>query len=304
MGQGSSHSIFSFNQTGAQNATKSKNTTQGNGYNNDLYLLADSIENRLEKASAVLKLTGKLPEMRHTSFFSSHFNLSTNGIPSHADMEKRQVAKYLLSEYSEDIVSVLFLMPNGTVYMLEPYERQLNLTTSDLSFRDYYIGAINTEDAFLGNVITSASSGLKQAQLTVPVFDSEDNNTLSLKGILAAGLNFEVFNEILQHALSLASQNERIFLVDGNGVKVADSNRELSNKNESFANLQGFKNAIKGQSGSFTETVEGTETSVSYHPVDAVSNTWAVLSLRQNGDAAASSADNLSPAAIGLPKQK
>ncbi len=172
----SGHSLLSFNQTGAQNATKSKNITQGNGYNNYLYLLADSIENRLEKASAVLKLTGKLPEMRHTSFFSSHFNLSTNGIPSHADMEKRQIAKYLLSEYPEDIVSVLFLMPNGTSYMLEPYERQLNLTTSDLSFRDYYIGAINTKDAFLGNVITSASSGLKQAQLAVPVFDSEDNN--------------------------------------------------------------------------------------------------------------------------------
>ncbi len=304
---GSSHSLFSFNQTGAQNATKSKNTTQGNGYNNDLYLLADSIENRLEKVSAVLKLTGKLPEMRHTSFFSSHFNLFTNGIPSNADMEKRQIAKFLLSEYHEDIVSVLFLMPNGTVYMLEPYERQLNLTTSDLSFRDYYIGAINTKDAFLGNVITSASSGLKQAQLAVPVFDSEDNNTLSLKGILAAGLNFEVFNEMLQQALSLVNQDERILLVDGNGVKVADSNRELSYKNKSFANLQGFENAINGQSGSITETVDGTETSVSYHPVDAVSNTWAVLSLQQNGDAAAaaaSSADNFSPAAIGLPKQK
>ncbi len=212
-------------------------------------------------------------------------------------MEKRQIAKYLLSEYPEDIVSVLFLMPNGTVYMLEPYERQLNLATSDLSFRSNYIGAINTEDAFLGNVITSASSGLKQAQLAVPVFGSEDNSTLSLKGILAAGLNFEVFNEMLQQALSLANQDERILLLDGNGVKVADSNRELSYKNESFANLQGFKNAINGQSGSITETVDGAERSVSYHPVDAVSNTWAVLFLQNNGDAAAaSSADTFSPA--------
>ncbi len=107
-------------------------------------------------------------------------------------MEKRQIAKYLISEYHEDIVSVLFLMPNGTVFMLEPYELQLNLTTSELSFRDYYRGAINTKDAFLGNAITSASSGLKQAQLAVSVFDSEDNNTLSLKGILAAGLNLSL----------------------------------------------------------------------------------------------------------------
>ena len=189
---------------------------------------------------------------------------------------------------------MLFLMPNGTVYMLEPYERQLNLTTSDLSYRNYYIGAINTKDAFLGHVITCASSGLKQAQLAVPVFDSEDNNALSIKGILPAGLNFEVFNEMLQQALSLANQDERILLVDGNGVKIADSNRELSYSYESFANLQGFKNAINGQSGSITETVEGIEISVSYHSVEAVSNTWAVLYLQHN----------FSPAAIDLPKQK
>ena len=88
---------------------------------------------------------------------------------------------------------------------------------------------------------------------------------------------------------------------------MADSNRELSCRDESFANLQGLKNAINVQSGSITERVDGTETSVSHHPVDAVSNTWAVLSLQQNGDtsvAAASSADNPSRAAIDLPKQK
>ncbi len=111
---------------------------------------------------------------------------------------------------------------------------------------------------------------------------------------MPAGLNFEVFNEMLQQALSLANQDERILLVDGNGVKIADSNRELSYRNESFANLQGFKNAINGQSGSITETVEGIERSVSYHPVEAVSNTWAVLYLQHN----------FSPAAIDLPKQK
>lgn len=124
---------------------------------------------------------------------------------------------------------------------------------------------------------------------------------------MAAGLNFEVFNEMLQQTLSLANQNERILLVDGNGVKVADSHRELSYRNESFGNLQGFKDAINGQSGSIKETVDGAEVRVSYHPVDAVSNTWAILSIQQNGDAAAaaaSSADNFSTAAIDLPKQK
>ncbi len=119
-------------------------------------------------------------------------------------------------------------MPNGTVYMLEPYERHLNLAISDLSFRDYYKGAINAKDTFLGNVIASASTGLKQAQMAVPVFDTEDNNNLSLNGILAARLNFEVFDEILQQSFILTNQGGWILLVDGNGIKVVDSNRRLS----------------------------------------------------------------------------
>ena len=311
---GANNSLFSFNQqkTDAQNMPGSKNKTHGDGNsNNGLYLLSESIENRLEKASAILELTSKLPDMEHTSSFSSPFNLSINGIPLYADMEKRQIAKQLLSKYSEDLVSVLFLMPNGTVYMLEPFERQLNLTTSDLSFRDYYKGVINTRDPFLGNVITSASSGLKQAQLAVPIYDSKDNNTLSLKGILAAGLNFETFNEMLQKYISLTNQEEkRIVLVDGNGVKVADSNRGLSSKNESFANLQGFRNAIDGQSGSITETINDTKMIISYHPINAVSNSWTILLIQHKGDAAAAAAAAADPIAnfsldnTDLPKQK
>ena len=93
------------------------------------------------------------------------------------------------------------------------------------------------------------------------MFDSKDNKTLSLKGTLAAGLNLSL-NEMLQQTISLANQNERILLVDGNVVKAADSNRELSCRDESFANLQGLKNAINVQSGSITERDDGTETSV------------------------------------------
>ncbi len=286
--------LFSFAQKSSTN----------NDNSNELYLLSKSIENRLEKAAAILELASKMPEVRHTSF-SNQFNLSINGIPSNADMEKRQMAKNMLSEYPQDLVSVLFLMPNGTVYMLEPYDRQLNLTTSDLSFRDYYKGVINTKDTFLGNVITSASSGLKQAQLAVPVIDSKDNNTLSLKGILASGLNLEIFNEMLNQSSNLINSKERILLVDNNGIKIADSNRELSHKNESFANVQGFKNAINGQSGSIMETINGTKMSVSYHPIDAISHKWAILFIQPNGNGTVNSTTtNFSIENTYLSKQK
>jgi hypothetical protein len=268
--------IFSYAQ---QSTDQSQNVNYNISFenqtrNNSLYLLAEYIEDRLEKVSTILEFAAKLPEMRHTSF-ANMSDASINGISNNTDPEKRQMARLIISEYPEEFVSLLFMMPNGTVYMQEPFERQLNLTTPNLSQREYYKGVINTKEVFLSNVIISASNGLKQAPLAVPVFN---NNNTSLVGILAGGLNFETFDKTLQSYYS--DDQERVLLVDNNGVKIADSNRELSLRNETYADLQGFSNAINGQSGSIIETVYGAEMMVSYYPVEAVSKTWVILSLQ------------------------
>jgi hypothetical protein len=46
---------------------------------------------------------------------------------------------------------------------------------------------------------------------------------------------------------------------------------------ESFSDLRSLKNALSGQSGTIVETLNRTEVSISYHPVEALRNTWAVL---------------------------
>jgi hypothetical protein len=51
----------------------------------------------------------------------------------------------------------------------------------------------------------------------------------------------------------------------------------LDNKIESFVNLRGFKNAIKGQSGSNIELINGTKMLVFYEPVKVYSTNWAAL---------------------------
>jgi hypothetical protein len=84
-------------------------------------------------------------------------------------------------------------MPNGNVYMEEPYSRQLNLTKTNLDFRDFYKGAVSTRMTYLGNVVISASSRLPQANIAVPIYSGENNNnnnnnnSKSLVGIWAGG---------------------------------------------------------------------------------------------------------------------
>jgi hypothetical protein len=227
------------------------------------------------------------------------FSPASKGIPENADLEKRQIGRQILSKYPEDFVSFLFLTPNGTVYLLEPFTRQQNLSTYDLSHRDYYKGVTKTNSTFLGNVITSVSSGRNQIQLAVPVFSPGDSNqTASLIGILSSGLNFKTFNEILQ-SLNLSS-NERIVLLDSNGTKIADSDtKQISSLHKSnigdasFRNLQSFNNALKGQTGTVQEVVNGINTQIKYKPVKAIQNNWVILLFQSSGVSTAPSNSNL-----------
>lgn len=266
---------------------------------NKLILISDVIQNRLEKAAAILDFTSRLPEMREPLLLGL-FSPASKGTPENADLERRQIVQEILSKYPEEFVSLLFLMPNGTVYLLEPFARQQNLSTYDLSFRVYYKAAIESNHTLLSNVITTLSTGRNQVQLTLPVFGMDDGNqTISRIGVLSGGLNIKTYNEILQ-SLNLSSQ-ERIVLLDSNGTKIGDSHvRQQSSLlkgtdgNVSFRDLQSFNNALKGQTGTVQEMVNGSNTEIKYQPVKAIQKNWVLLLFRNSGASDISTYPNLS----------
>src|SRR4051812_23753331 len=224
-------------------------------------LLADNLENRLNKSAAILEITSKLPEVKNPTYASSlNQTLRTlHGIGRDLDIQKRKVAQDILSA-DKDFGVIFFLMPNGYMYMVEPYSSQLNLTKSNFDFRDYYKGAVSTHTTYLGNIIISASSGFPQANIAVPVYSENNNNSnrQSLLGIWAGGINLPVFNKLLQ-SLNLTN-NEHIVFVDHYGQKIADSDKNQAlNSNQSFANFQSFKNAVAGEAGSIAEVINGTK---------------------------------------------
>src|SRR6187200_2606068 len=261
------------------------NTYQDQNY---VKLLAQDMKNQLEKAATILELTGMLPEVKNLTSVNKLDETTGHlkGIPQNADILKRQVAKDILEKYGEFQV-VFFLMPNGDIYMEEPFSLQKNLSKSNFAFRDYYKGVIANNDTFLGNVIVSASTGKNQAVMAVPIYSGANG---SLTGIWAGGLDMNEFNENLK--LLNLTNNERIVYVDNLGQVVADSDIKSSNHNESFANLQGFKNAINGKSGTIKEIVNGTEMLVAYYPVKTLSNNWAVLLIQPNNGNSVVSSSN------------
>ena len=272
----SAGTIQDLNQT----ETAEKETIGGYQKNPIANLLANDLETRINKSGAILEITSRLPEVKSTPFANS-INPELHGIPRDMDLPKRKVAQDIL-ETDKDFEVIYFLMPNGDMYLEEPYSRQENLTRGNFAFRDYFRGALDSRGTYLGNIIISASSGRPQANIAVPIYSEEDNETLV--GVWAAGLNITLLGNSLQ-SLNLTSHDQRVVYLDQQGQKIADSNSQSrsspiannTGSNESFANLQAFKNAITGQSGSIKEMINGKMMFISYYPVKAFSNVWAVL---------------------------
>ena len=268
------------------NNTNYITTDSSSTYNNVSLItniLVKNLENRIHKAGAILEITSKLPEVRDVPYEQS-LNQTLNslhGIPQYADIEKRQVGSNVLSS-NNDLYEIFFVMPNGNMYLLEPYSIQQTLTLNNFAFRDYFQGAIKTNDTFLGNVHnTAAASGARTAKISVPVYSLKDNSTVA--GVWASSIDFNVLSKELQ-SLNLTSLGDstRVVYVDSKGQKIADSDINKNTIPESFSNLRGFKAAISRQTGSMIDTVDNTKVVVAYQPVNAFHNTWVVLLMQMS----------------------
>lgn len=257
-----------------------------NNNNSSLYQLANNgtlakiissnLVNYLNESASILQITGIMQEVSNAQF-SDKINSSLHGISKSDDIEKRQIADSIL-DYADAFEAITYLLSNGDMYMEEPYDRQLGLTRDNFAYRDYYQGAVNTKQAFLGDVIMSSSTGEKVALISVPIYLKEGS---SLVGIWSGVLNLDKFNNMLR-ALSLP-EDIRVVFIDGNGQKVGDSNYLLSNNSESFVDLNSFKLGKSGKSGNVSEVINGTKYLYSYAPASILSKTWIVIVMIRAG---------------------
>ncbi|HKQ21722.1 MAG TPA: cache domain-containing protein, partial [Nitrososphaeraceae archaeon] len=239
-------------------------------------IISHNLVNYLNESASILQITSMMPEVSNVQYVDK-INSSLHGISDSYDIEKRQIADTIL-KYVDTFEAITYLLPNGNLYMEEPYDRQLGQGRDNFAFRDYYQGAVNTKKAFLGDVIVSSSTGDKVALISVPIYQKEDSSFL---GIWSGVLNLVKFNNMLR-ALSLPD-DIRVVFMDGNGQKVADSNSLLSNKSESFEVLNSFKSGKSGKSGNVSEVIDGTKFLSSYAPVSILSKTWVVIVMMQSG---------------------
>src|ERR671910_1710058 len=250
-----SPSLSSLYAQDTQYSNNNTNESNNSSILNELEYIKNILESKVTKLATALQIASNLPQILQPP----NINLidpKVNGIPEDADIEKRKVGKILLDQFKE-FFSVVFLLNNGTVYFDEPFERQLNRTTTNLSFRDYYQAVEQTKKTYLSDAIISTTTGRNLAVIATPVINNENEMT----GILLGAINFNNYDNFLQ-SLNLQN-NSRLVLIDKTGVKIGDSNEnETSASKESFekkqfSNLTSFKLALEGKSGSIVEKFGG-----------------------------------------------
>jgi hypothetical protein len=240
--------------------------------------LAAGLEKKIDDAINIMKATGSEPEVRSVDSLSL-ISTAQMGIPQDADTAKREVAKRILSEH-KDFASIFFLTLEGDLYMGEPFEQQKQLPRLNYSDRDWYQGVSSTDDAYTSSVFMSAAVNEPAIAVAVPVSAPDGGNeTAGTIGYWVAIINLDTIESGLK---DMQNGDRRMIFVDHNGTEIADSARDPSTKRtelRSFADLQGVRAALAGESGSLTETVDGKDILVSYAPLNAHPHTWAVVVL-------------------------
>ncbi|HSA98815.1 MAG TPA: cache domain-containing protein [Candidatus Nitrosotenuis sp.] len=244
--------------------------------NFDAQNIAEDVSNLLNNTKDILQGSAYLPQVYNVPH-SQSIDPSMHGIPEETDLPKRGIAHEILNQ-DDSVETVGFLLPNGDVYMIEPYEQQLRITSSNFAFRDYYKGPISTNQPYLSDVFKSQASGHDVSVISIPVHS--ENGTLT--GVWLGAMNLAQIVAKLNSEYH--SETGLIVILDNNGNVAAKSEGYGPANSAAIQGLDVYKSALNGQPGSLVTEVDGTKMLVSHHPIKTFSGTWTMFILKPYED--------------------
>src|SRR6266850_6567716 len=239
--------------------------------------LASRIDLIITNAEKILENAAKDENIKSFPQISS-IDKRLHGIPESVDKEKRIVIRNILSTY-QDFETVGYILPNGDIYFVEPYNLQKTLSVSNVSFRDYHKAVMATHDIYVGSIIVSAATNHPVATIAVPIFSKNS----SMVGMLTSGVDLQTIQKRLQELNSYAS--ERILVVDNNKALVADSAGAGNESSQILREIGVIQDALAGKNGTTVESINGQKMFLAYHSIRAGQNTWAVVSMQPYDEA-------------------
>ena len=241
-------------------------------------LVTNNFIDKISELASLLEFTGNLNSVKNLSSLDTlNDTIGTlHGISDKQDIDKRNIAKDILLKFDE-FQAISFILPNGDIYLAEPYERQLNAKSTNFSFRDYFQVAKETQSTYLSNIFTSSSAKLEQSAISVPLFSKDD----SLIGIWSGLLNFSSINESL---LNLNLTNERLLILDKHGNKMTDSQKDDSDQILYTNLISLISNNEEQKINTLITKINEKLTFVLYTPIDLFGNLRTIFLLEPIDD--------------------
>jgi signal transduction histidine kinase len=243
--------------------------------------LASRFQLRVEDATKVLQIAAANDEFL-TVNDADKVSEQYKGIPIDLEEGKRNLARDVLEQYGS-FETVAFALPNGDIYFVEPYERQLSLPRLNFADREWYTGPIETGEPYAADALISTATNHRVIPIGIPVYSASG----SLSGIMVGALDLELLEQQLREELNLSHNNRVIYVDDkGNAIEdVSEKTVDTFTAISSLAHLQSVKNVIAGQSGYLVEDVDTREVLTIYRPAVIDGRNWGVLVMQPTGDA-------------------
>lgn len=267
----------SYNARLYQQSYAVENLTQQDiqGRINEIKFLTDIFEDRINKIATLFETASRESAVRNISF-ANMISTEFMGIPENLDIEKRKVAKDLLHEES-DLGSVYFTLPNGDVYLGEPYSDQVQLPRLNYADRDWYKGVVNTNDTYISSVFTSASIHVPAIAIAVPVY--QDNHNMTLLGYWVGIIDIsKVWKSIKDNYVPV---EEELIVVDHEGTEIFNSGKyDYSDIRISPLFSANVNTSVIHDNRATLKILEGNLLTVSY-PIHVRSHVWIVTTIKQ-----------------------
>jgi hypothetical protein len=242
-----------------------------------IYPIISGFETDIFDIMSLMEITAKQESV--TSVPHAHeISELLHGIRDDQDPKKRSIARDILYN-KENLDTVFFTLPNGDMYMIEPYPRQLAVVASNFAFRDWYRGVTKTQSTYVSELFSPQGKDDNSIAIVTPA-RSESGMLIGIWGTLmrldALAKQFDGVN---------LNKNEHVFLVDHNGNLVLDSQQKSYKKLDSFLYLPSINLALNQNVGTISEKLNGHETFTIFAPITVGTHTWALIITEPYSDA-------------------
>lgn len=240
---------------------------------NHTKVLADIFATRIDEITDLLETTGRYPAVRNISY-ANLVGTEFMGIPEFSDIEKRNVAKYLLK--NESILGgIYFTLPNGDVYLGEPYSAQEQLPRLNFADRDWYKGVSKTNETYISAVFLSVSTRAPATAIALPVY--QDDSNIKLMGYWVGIVNIGPLWKTIKDDYLLGGKELNV--IDHEGTEMFNSGKYNYTEIQSAPSFYENGNVTMIDKDSATiRILEGDIVAISY-PIHIRSHVWTVTTI-------------------------